>query len=438
MVKMALQTFAFFQEAALNKQEKKIVQTIESLADDIVDFTCRLVKEPSTLGNEASAVDLMKTELERLSFTPVFVPIDPFRLDDHPGFAPVPWGYENKNNVVAVRPPDGNGGKSAIFNGHLDVVDPEPVAFWDTDPFEPVIQDGRIYGRGAGDMKSGVAAMTYALHAMEKAGFGLRAPVTLQAVIEEECCGNGALACIAAGYDADAVLIPEPFGPTILTSQLGVLWFKVTVEGKPVHVLEAQAGTNSIEKSFRIIQALRKLEADLNGTNVPDTYRDIPHPINLNIGILNGGNWPSTVPARSEMHCRLSYFPGTSYRDICSKIKAAVRAAQADDPWLSQNPPLVEFYGFRSDGHTVSRDFPAFNTLNDCHKSLTGRDAEAYVATCTTDLRAFHFFGKSQCTCFGPSGGNYHGANEWVDIQSIVHTAQTYALFLARWCGLSV
>ena len=108
-------------------------------------------------------------------------------------------------------------------------------------------------------MKSGVAAMTYAVHAVEKAGFGLQAPVTLEAVIEEECCGNGALACMAAGYDADAVLIPEPFGPTILTSQLGVLWFKVTVEGRPVHVLEAPAGTNSIEKSFLIIQALRKI-----------------------------------------------------------------------------------------------------------------------------------------------------------------------------------
>lgn len=421
----------------MNKKEEKIIQTIESLADDIIDFTCRLVKEPSILGNEASAVDLMKKELEKLSFSPVLVPIDQSLLADHAGFARVPWTYENKNNVVAVRPPDGNSGRSVIFNGHLDVVDPEPVSFWDSDPFEPVIKNGRIFGRGAGDMKSGVAAMTYAVHAVEKAGFGFQAPVTLEAVIEEECCGNGALACMTAGYDADAVLIPEPFGPTILTSQLGVLWFKVTVEGKPVHVLEAPTGTNSIEKSYLIIQALRKLEDELNHFKVPEAYQDIRHPINLNIGILNGGNWPSTVPAKAEMHCRLAYFPGIAYKEVCQKIKETIQAVQADDPWLSENPPIVEFYGFRSDGHMVSRDAEAFNTLNDCHRTLTGQDAEEYIATCTTDLRAFHFFGKGQCTCFGPSGGNYHGANEWVDIDSIVHTAKTYALFLSRWCGLS-
>ena len=421
----------------MEKNAEKIIQTVENLADDIIDFTCRLVKEPSTLGNEASVVELMKNELEKLSFSTVLVPIDQSLLSEHPGFASVPWTYENKYNVVAERPPNGSGGKSLIFNGHLDVVDPEPVSFWDSDPFQPVIRNGQVLGRGAGDMKSGVAAMTYAVHAVEKAGFGFRAPVTIEAVVEEECSGNGALACMAAGYDADAVLIPEPFGPTILTSQLGVLWFKITVEGKPVHVLEAPAGTNSIEKSFAIIQALRKLEEILNQADVPEAYREIPHPINLNIGILNGGNWPSTVPAKSEMHCRLSYFPGTPYKEICHKIKDAVKNAQAHDPWLSENPPTVEFYGFRSDGHMVPLDQEAFHTLNDCHQMLTGQDAEEYIATCTTDLRAFHFFGKGQCTCFGPSGGNYHGANEWVDINSIIHTAKTYALFAAHWCGLS-
>jgi acetylornithine deacetylase len=421
----------------LDNIEKKLIQAVESLSDDIIDFTCRLVKEPSTLGNESAAVNLMKKELIKLSFLPVLVPIDPSLLADHPGYAEVPWRYENKNNVVAVRPPDGNQGKSVIFNGHLDVVDPEPLSFWDVDPFKPVIQNGRIYGRGAGDMKSGVAAMTYAVHAVEKAGFGLQAPVTLEAVIEEECTGNGALACLAAGYDADAVLIPEPFGPTILTNQLGVLWFKVTVEGKPVHVLEAPAGTNAIEKMIPIIQALRRLEKKLNGTDIPQAYQDIPHPINLNIGILNGGNWPSTVPAKAEMDCRLSYFPGISYEAMRLKIIETIKGVESEDAWLSENPPKISFYGFRSDGHSVPRDMPAFDTLNDCHKILSGQDAEEYIATCTTDLRAFHFFGKGQATCFGPTGGSYHGANEWVDIESIIHTAKTYALFLSRWCGLS-
>lgn len=420
----------------MTPEEKKLIETVENLRNDILDLTVKLVKQKSILGQEQSAVNLMADTFKTLSFAPRQIPIDPEKLAEHPGFAPVPWSYDDRYNIVGSRKADGEGGKSALFNGHVDVVNPEPVHLWDTDPFIPIERDRKIYGRGAGDMKSGVAAMTYALHAIDKGGFGLKAPVTIEAVIEEECCGNGAIACLDAGYDAEAVLIPEPFGPTVLTSQLGVLWFKITIEGKPVHVLEAPAGANAIEKMFPIIKALRDLEAQLNQIEVPDEYASVPHPINLNTGIIKGGNWPSTVPARAELDARLSYFPGVKYEDVCKQIIATVQNATLLDPWLSANPPKVEFYGFRSDGHTVPKDLPALAALSDCHKSLTGREAEKYIATCTTDLRAFHFHGKSQCTCFGPVGGNFHGANEWVDIESVIHTAKAYALFLARWCKL--
>jgi acetylornithine deacetylase len=420
----------------MDQKEKHILETVDHLAVEIVDFTGRLVTEPSTLGNEASALRVMEGELTKLSFQPVKVPIDPVALAEHSGFAPVPWAYENRYNVVAFRKADADGGRSALFNGHLDVVSPEPSSFWSEDPFKPLVRDGWLYGRGAGDMKSGVAAMTYAVHAVGKAGFGLRAPVTIEGVIEEECTGNGALACVNAGYDAEAVLIPEPFGPTIYTAQVGVLWFKISMKGAPVHVLEAPSGTNAIEKSYLIISALRQMEEELNRTDIPPVYRDVKHPLNLNIGIFNGGDWPSTVPAMAEFHCRLSYFPGIKYKEVCRKIVRTVEQAAEKDPWLAENPPEVEFYGFRSDGHTVSRDLPAFVTLNDCHKALTGQDAKEYISTCTTDLRAFHFFGQGQATCFGPVAENIHGAGERVNIESVIHVAKTYALFLARWCGL--
>ena len=420
----------------LNKQDRKLLETVNDLADDIIDYASRLVREPSTLGNEDSAVRVVKEELRKLSFHPVSVPVDPTLLKKHPGFAPVPWGYEGRRNVVAVREANGEGGQSLLLNGHLDVVSPEPLEFWDRDPFDPVVEGGWLYGRGAGDMKSGVAAMTYAVHAVEKAGLGLKAPVTIETVIEEECCGNGALACLDAGYDAEAVLIPEPFGPTILTAQLGVLWFKVSVRGVPVHVQSAPSGTNAIEKSYHIIGALRQLEAELNHSDVPAEYKDKEHPLNLNIGIFKGGDWPSTVPATAEFHGRLSFFPGVPYEQICARIVETIENAAKTDPWLSENPPLIEFYGFRSEGHKLAFDLPAFSTLNACHRALTGEDAMEYIATCTTDLRVFALFGTGQATCYGPVAENIHGANERVSIESIVHVAKAYALFLSRWCGL--
>ena len=137
-------------------------------------------------------------------------------------------------------------------------------------------------------MKSGVAAMTYAVHALEKAGFSVNAPVTLQSVIEEECSGNGTLACLLAGYDAEAALIPEPLGPTILTDQLGVLWFKVILRGAPVHVLDTASGTNAVEKCYPLILALREMENEMNSGEFPSGYKEIAHPLNLNIGTIKG------------------------------------------------------------------------------------------------------------------------------------------------------
>lgn len=421
----------------MNAREKKIISTVDALSDDILELAMRLVEQPSTLGNEAGAVDLLEQEWRGLGFLPHRVPVEPDKLAEHPRFAPVPWSYEGRENLVAVRPAEGEGGRSALFNGHLDVVSPEPAEFWHTDPFVPVIRDGWLHGRGSGDMKAGVAAMSHALYAVKQAGFGLRAPVTLAAVIEEECCGNGALATLDAGYDGEAVLIPEPFGPTIYTAQLGVLWFKVRLRGVPTHVQDTAAGTNAIEKSYPLIAALRDLEARMNEEERPSAYRDIAHPINLNIGIFKGGDWPSTVPAVAEFHGRLSFFPGTSYETVRRRIEETVARSAAQDPWLAANTPEIEFYAFRSEGHTLDRARPVPSSLNDCHRALTGRDAESYVSTCTTDLSAYHFYGRGEGTCYGPVAEDIHGADERVRIDSIHQVARTYALFLARWCGLA-
>ena len=419
----------------MKRIEKQILDAVDHLTDDVLDFTCRLVAEPSTLENEASVLRVMEKELTKLSFDPVRVPIDPVTLSEHLGFAPVPWSYDGRYNVVARREASAGGGRSALFNGHLDVVSPEPRILWNTDPFEPVERDGWLYGRGAGDMKSGVAAMTYAVHAVEKAGFGFKAPVTIETVIEEECSGNGALACVAAGHDAEAVLIPEPMGLAILTAQLGVLWFKVSLTGVPRHVHEAQAGVNAIEKCIPLIAALRDLEAEMN-QEVHPIYEGIQHPINLNIGIIKGGDWPSTVPAAAEFHCRLSFFPGKTYDQTRQRIVDTIAQATQADPWLAENQPKVEFYGFRSEGHVVDRNQPAFNTLNDCHREINGQDAGELISTATTDVRAFYYYTQAQATCYGPVAENIHAANERVNIESVIHTAKVYTLFLARWCGI--
>lgn len=421
----------------MDKQQQKIIDSVESLRSDILDLTIRLVEQPSTLGQQAGAVAVMEKQLMALGYPPRRISINAEEMKSHPGYAPGPWDYSDGiDNLVAVRPADGEGGQSALFNGHLDVVSAEPSSSWSRDPYAPYVKGGWLYGRGSGDMKSGVAAMTFAVKAIDEAGFGLKAPVTIETVVDEECCGNGALSCLLAGYDADAVLIPEPFGPTLYTAQVGVLWFKITILGKAVHVLSAGAGANAIEKSFPLIKALREFEVELNGENIPPEYANISHPLNLNIGIFSAGDWPSTVPAMAELHGRMSYFPGMAYADIAQRISQVIKQAALQDDWLRENPPKVSFYGFRSDGHIASAQQPALRTLASCHQELAGEMPAEYISTCTTDLRAFHHFGRSQHTCFGPVAESIHGVDECVEIESVIHTAKVYALFLAKWCLL--
>jgi acetylornithine deacetylase len=147
-------------------------------------------------------------------------------------------------------------------------------------------------------MKSGLVACLAALDAIERAGFRPMADIIIQSVVEEECTGNGALACLERGYRADAVLIPEPQQERPLSAQVGVIWFEVKIRGIPVHVANAGQGVNAIESAYKIIAALHRLEENWNARKAHyPSHADLPHPINLNVGRIAGGDWASSVPA---------------------------------------------------------------------------------------------------------------------------------------------
>jgi len=319
-----------------------------------------------------------------------------------------------------------------VFNGHLDVVPATPFESWQQAPNHPWSDGEWLYGRGAGDMQSGVAAMIYAAHAIGHAGFEINCPLTIQAVVEEECTGNGTLACLHQGYGGDFVLIPEPFGPTIYSSQIGVIWFKISVVGKPVHVLDTASGMNAIESLQSLIPHLKSLESRLNEEWKVPEYQHLEHPYNLNIGEFKGGNWASSVPSFAEMECRIGFPIGMTANQIMQLIQDSLDYAYKSDPHISIKPKL-RFHGFRSEGHLVDTSNHGIKLLSQCHFDLTGAEPEKYVSTCTTDLRAFHFYSNSVGTCYGPVAENIHGVDERVNLESIKQTLKTYALFIDRW-----
>lgn len=271
--------------------ENDILNAVNLLFDDQLDFLNALTAHPSTRGNEQSAQRFMAAELAKRGYQVDQWNIEVKDIENMRGFSPVIGNYDDALNVVATHKSRTNEGKSLILNGHIDVVPVGPLDMWDKPPFEPYVKDGYMYGRGVGDMKAGLAANLFALDALNSLGFAPAADVHFQSVVEEECTGNGALACLQRGYKADAVLIPEPFAEQLVTAQIGVIWFQVHLKGIPVHVHEAQNGSNAIEAAIPLIAALREMEKSWNlPEHKNEHYHDCHNPLNLNIGKIAGGD----------------------------------------------------------------------------------------------------------------------------------------------------
>jgi acetylornithine deacetylase len=394
------------------------------------------VRQPSTLGNEAGVQELVLARMKSLGLKAEKWDLDVETLRSHPSFGSMNIGYANRPNVTARWPAAAPGGRSLILNGHIDVVSPGALADWARDPWEPVIEDDWMYGRGAADMKSGIAAMLLAVEAIRAAGCRLRGDLILETVIEEECTGNGSLACAARGLRADAALLPECSGLRASLATVGVIWFRVRVQGRAGHALATSAAVNAIEKMPPILVALRELEEQLNAEANHPHYANVRHPINLNIGTIRGGEWPSSVPADCSVECRLACLPVVTVEQTEERIRVAVSAAAERDEWLRTCPPTVEFFGFRASPSVVDPTAESMRLLADCHAEVSGAPLLFAPGTATTDQRFFLNELNMPATSYGPKGENIHAANERVFIPSILQTARVAALFCVRWCGL--
>lgn len=424
-------------------QRPRIADAVAGRRDWAVESLAALVREPSVLGHEAGAQRLTAELFAELGLEVREEPIELAAIEGKPGFSPVDWELDGKENVVGIHDPGSDAGRSLIFNGHVDVVSPEPVELWASPPYEPRIEergeDGEtwMYGRGAGDMKSGTVAYLWALAALRDLGFEPASRVICQSVVEEECTGNGALSLLERGYRADAAVIPEPFAEEILRAQVGVVWFRVRVLGKTTHVQGTRQGVNAIEKSWRIIEALHELEEEINRPDGRhELYADVEHPLNLNVGTIEGGDWQSTVAGKCVTGFRLGLFPGDSLADVRRRVEERVAAAAAADPWLRDNPPMVEWIGFQAEGSVFDPDGDLGRALSDAHRRWRGEEPGQLSCTATTDLRFFNNHYDIPATCYGPTAAAVHGVDERVSLDSVERVAEVLATFVQDWCKL--
>jgi len=419
-----------------------ILKAVDSRFNEQIAFTLELAGYASTRGNEDGAQKCVARALEELGYDIDTWTIDVDDIANLPGFSPVLGNYDNATNVVGTSASRNQSGKSLILNGHIDVVPEGPLDMWQTPPYEPHCDGNWMYGRGTGDMKAGLVANLYAIGALRSLGYKPAADLHIQSVVEEECTGNGALACLQRGYRADAVLIPEPFNEQLITAQIGVIWFQVHLKGVPVHVASAGSGFNAIEAAIPLIEALRSLEA---GWNEPQRsnphFAHIDHPLNLNVGRIRGGDWPSSVPAWCCFDVRVAIYPGQDIAVAQVEIEDCLRQAATNMAFLKNHPPEVVYHGFLAEGyaladHNKADARHAMATLAQAHRTVTGQDLVTSATTATTDARFFGLYADTPALVYGPHAEQIHGFNERVDLESVRRITQSIALFVANWCGL--
>lgn len=416
---------------------EKIIASVERGFDQQISYTQELIRLRSVRGEEYVIQDRVYNEMRRRGYAMERFEMDQAAIERHPGGSPFSEAHSRAPIVVGTHRPRAETGRSLILQAHVDVVPAGPESLWTHPPFDPVIEGDWLYGRGGADMKAGHAANLHALDALRRIGFQPAATVYVQSVVEEESTGNGALMTHLRGYKAEAALIPEPEDEKLVRANVGVIWFEVEVRGLPVHVREMGTGANAIDAAYRVIAELRKIEADWNAQkHGRPHFENEDHPINLNIGTIEGGDWESSVPAWCRIGCRISIYPGVKAKDAAREIKERIAKFALGDPFLSNIPPSVTFHGFHAEGYVLEPGSDAEQVLATAHLAATGKKLQSFMTAGYLDTRVYALYDKIPALCYGPYSENIHGFNERVSIASLRRITTTMALFIAEWCGL--
>lgn len=404
--------------------------SIERGAERSFAFLERLIGAPSTLGAEALALAILAEELDGLGFATrqVHLP-DDIGLDPRAGVAQVVEA-QRYNVLGTVGPSDG---VSLLLNGHMDVVPAGTGHRWSSDPFRARRADGRMYGRGAGDMKCGFAMGVLALRALlEVAPDVLTGPLSFLAVIEEECTGNGTLAAAKAGVLADAVVLLEPTNLDLMVGGVGVMWLDVVLVGHSTHAETAHLSINPVDLANRLIAGLRTWSIRLADEFPDRELGDVTSPYNVNVGDLQAGDWPSSVPTEARLRLRLAFPRAWSPEDAETRIRKAIGDIVIDDGGFPV-PPEVALSGFRALGYLLAHDHPLAVAVGSAHRQAHGNTPKTFSLGSTTDARIYLNYFQTPALCYGPSVDNIHGVDESVELQSIVDGAKTLARFIAVW-----
>lgn len=358
--------------------------------------------------------------------------------------------------LIVARLPGSGRGRSLAFNGHIDVVPVGDGSAWSQDPFGGAIVDGRLYGRGATDMKGGLAAALWATKVALEQGFRPRGDVSFHVVSDEEVVGNGTREIVEKAPAADITISVEPTELRLCAAEGGLVHFRIEVEGVEAHAstryLSVHAGdttgggVNAVEKAVKIILALQELERQWANTKshpiLPFGFDTLAPAIIVggpgggSNGRLNLFSNAGTAPNYCSVEYNMWFYPDESFEDVRVEVEDYVAAICRTDPWLREHSPqftwkLGNIYFPPLD---VPLDHPAVRTLADCLATV-GLEPSPQGFGAATDL-AWYGERKLPGIICGPGRlAQCHVADEYLETEHLALAAQVYGLMVTEWCG---
>lgn len=408
-------------------------RAVEARREDLVAFASALVRSPSLPGEEGPVQELVAEQLRSMGLEVRILPVRFDRLRDHPAFGDDGFTPDGRVDVIG-RWPGGGGGRSLILNGHVDVVSTGDAALWSDAPWSGLVRDGWLHGRGACDMKSGLAAGIFALAVLRDLAWQPRGDIVVESVTGEESGGCGTLAAIVDGIRADGAVILEPTGLELCPVQSGALTFRVVVSGKAAHGAMRQHGVSAIELFSKVHAAILGLERARHGLAGTDLYDDPDYVAPVSIGTIHGGEWHSTVAEQVVAEGRFGVFPGESVAAARAALEECVREVAADDPWMSEHPPRVEWFEGQFESGSTRADHPLVEGLARAHRSVLRADPRVRGVPYGSDLRLFTNHAGMAAVLYGPGDVRLaHAVNERIQVDEVVDAVAVLATFIPEW-----
>ena len=413
------------------RREDRVLAEVEAARDEIVAFTTEMIRIPTVNPpgeHYRDCAELIGRRLEATGLAVEYVEAEgrPEHTSEYP-----------RVNVVGrgAAPP---GGPRLHLNGHFDVVPPGDG--WTVDQFAGAVRDGRIYGRGASDMKSGIAAAVFALEALRRAGVELAGAVDVSATVDEESGGFAGVAhlCeagIISSDDTRYAIIPEPFGPArVCLGHRGVYWFDVIAHGHAAHGSMSHLGRSAIEDMGALLEAFRTRLAPELATRlsalpvVPEPSRRPSLNVNAVTGGQSGGGATQSpcVADRCTATFDRRFIPEESLDEVRAEVARLVSAVEGDDP--GRRFTIEE----RMVVHPTSAPpgSPLVAALSRAVETIVGHPAELVASPGTYDQKHFaRIGGIEHCVAYGPGPlEEAHQPDESCAIDDLVACTQVLAL----------